>query len=78
MLHGRYENGTARFELMRLDAAQLTSRVSHQEDDHGQDHEIGVEQQQYARVIESPSAMEATRCLAHSPNRDEQRENLPG
>jgi hypothetical protein len=30
---------------MRLDAAQLTSRVSHQEDDHGQDHEIGVEQQ---------------------------------
>jgi len=78
MLHGRYENGIRLICIDTPDAARIDSRIRNEKDNHGQNHEIGVEQQQDACMIEAPSAMQAARCLAHSPQGDHKRKDLPG
>lgn len=48
-----------------------------QDDDCGEDHEVGVEEDEHAGVIEAPFAPEATGRLSHAPGGDQQSENLP-
>ena len=53
------------------------SRVGDQKDDQREDHEVGVEQDQHARVVEIPFASDTSSCFGHSPTRSEQGEKLP-
>jgi len=53
------------------------SRQRHQRHNRGQDHEIGVKQNEHAGMVEAPFAAQAASRFKHSPRGHQQRNNLP-
>lgn len=61
------------------DGAGLGKRSGHghEGNDAGKDHEIGVEEDENAGMVEVPSALEATKGLDQAPGCDQERKELP-
>lgn len=64
-------------EGCRADAGGA-SWVGDEEDDHSEDHQVGIEKQKNAGVEEGPFALHAAEGFAHAPQRDDEHERLPG
>ncbi len=47
-------------------------RDGEQDNDRGKDHEVGIEQDEHAGVVEAPFALQAAGGLRHAPGGDEQ------
>jgi hypothetical protein len=56
---------------------QAESAHGEKHDDGGENHEIGVEEQEDAGVVEAPAALQATGRLCHAPGGDQQGDDLP-
>jgi len=41
------------------------------------DHQVGIEQDEHAGMVEAPSALQAAGCLRHAPRGNQQGKNLP-
>ena len=59
------------------DGGRPGSRQCHKRHNGGQDHEIGIKQDEHAGMVEAPFAAQAACRFKHAPRGDEQRENLP-
>ncbi len=51
--------------------------IGNEEDDQGENHQVRVEKQEDAGVVEAPFASEAPAGLGHSPTGDQQDQPLP-
>jgi hypothetical protein len=52
-------------------------RREEHEHDCGKDHEVGIQEEEHAGVVEAPLALEAAGGFGHAPQGDQQSENLP-
>jgi hypothetical protein len=71
MLHGYTANPQQGF--VRGDG----SGNGNQDDNRGENHEVGIEQKEHAGVVEAPTALQAAGRLSHTPGGNEKREKLP-
>jgi|GEM_PF-4722791 len=72
-LAGRHRNEVA--PNRQLANGQLW-RDKH-EHDCRDNHEVGIQEDEYTSVVEAPFALEAAGCLGHAPYGNQQSENLP-
>lgn len=56
---------------------KLHSGNGQQDDDGSHDHDVGIEQDEDACVVQAPFALQATRRLCHAPSGEKQSEELP-
>jgi hypothetical protein len=58
-------------------SAEQGSGHGQQHDNGGEDHEVRVEKEKNAGVVEAPSALQAARSFGHAPRGHEQGDDLP-
>lgn len=76
IVHGSDElNASCNDELQV--GPQWSSGVGDEEDHHGENHEVGVEQEENTAMIKTPAASQAACDLCHAPRFKDEQDDLP-